>query len=126
MRRPVLALLLALLPATAAASSLDVELVRTALRRANPALQVCLEREPTGLEGRALFRLEVAADGRITEATVTFPIEAQRFTSCLVDAIRQVRLPKGPAPITLHWPVVFRAAPPQPPLAAPATGVGGG
>ena len=97
--------------AASAASSLDRALLQSVLRRGSPAFKRCYQRAlqvRPALAGKARLTLDVAADGKVSEVTVEFPMLADDFTACLREGAMKLRFPKGPAAFRVVWPVDFK------------------
>lgn len=108
--RSWLALLL-LSSIAAHASSLDRGALAAVLQRASPGFKRCYEKalqHSPELSGRARLHLEITAGGRVSEATVEFPVEAPELTQCLREVAAKLQFLKGPAPYRLVWPILFR------------------
>ena len=102
-----------LLLTTLLGSSLDRALILRVLRSGAPGFERCYEaqlrREP--LEGRVVFDLEVAADGRVHAVTLELPRPAPDFAHCLRSRAQRLRFPAGVDRFKVRWPVTFRRRP---------------
>jgi TonB family protein len=105
-------------PARAAdgGARLDAREIREPMRKSARAFRVCYERALKSnprLGGRIEISFTIDANGRVVEAAARHDsIGEQSVRNCILSAVRRVRFPASPnrEPITVNYPLLFRAA----------------
>jgi hypothetical protein len=112
MYKKIVPLLLLTLVTPAFANSIDRNIIRRIVRKHNQQLQACYQttlKEIPSANGRIDVKFSIDAKGNVLESHASGFDET--LAICVASVFSSMRFPSFPETVTIHYPVVFQAAP---------------
>jgi len=93
------------------AETLSKDVIRRVMKRHTARMRFCYQKalaKNPGLAGKITTRIEVAADGTVSKATLTDDtVGDEAVATCVLSQLRRVRMPAAQGPTVINWPVIF-------------------